>query len=157
MRFLSIDPSTTRIGWAMHDTLAGDFNNFGSWSHGWYCPPEQGSLTKKLWGIKNYFFQAKADHLICERPMFFNSEKGRIAAKEGYTNNLAMVIGTIYGCLPSIQLFLYTPQQWKGSVPKEITAVRFKKIFKYAGEMPVHDVIDAIMLLRYHLIRINTG
>jgi len=156
MRILAIDPSVNRIGWALYDTTAKDFNSIESWNFGWFSPPDGGGLTQKMSSIKLHFSRAVADHLVCERPMFFDSERGRIAAKEGYTNNLAMVIGTIYGCLPSIQLYLYTPQQWKGSVSKEITLVKFRKIFKDKGPYnPVHDTVDAIMLLRYHVSRIN--
>lgn len=153
MRYLAIDPSMNRIGWACYDTKAGDFNQLASWYFGTCCPPRQGGKEGTLTSVKFYFSRAIADHLICEMPTFFDSEVGRVAAKQGYTLDLALVIGTIYGCIPGAELFLYTPQQWKGSTPKRITQVRFKKAFPDSNHwIPVHDTIDAIMLLRYHVL-----
>lgn len=151
MRYLSIDPSINRIGWALFDTAAGDFNQLTNWNFGQLCPPRAGTLSVKLAGIKAHFSQASADHLVCEMPSFFNSERGRIAAREGDMNKLTLVIGTIYGCVPGAELFLYTPQTWKGSVPKEITRKRFLRAFGDSGSYKLnHDIVDAIMLLRYH-------
>lgn len=151
MRFLAVDPSINRIGWALFDSQAGKFDVLDSWNFGAFCPAGQGRL-EKLTHVKEYFSRGQADHLICEMPTFFESERGRIAAKEGYTNTLSLVIGTIYGVMPNVQLFLYTPQQWKGAVPKRVTMAQFRRVFSNNGHYnPVHDTIDAIMMLRYHL------
>jgi hypothetical protein len=157
MRFLAIDPSMNRIGWAVYDTDAStDFNYLANWNFGFRCPPGQGKV-EKLIDIKSFFAKSQADHLICEVPAFFDSEKGRIAAKLGYTNDLTLVIGTIYGSIPDTKLFLYTPQQWKGSTPKEITLIRFRKAFTDSHKYDLmHDIVDAIMILRYHVILIST-
>jgi hypothetical protein len=155
MRFLAIDPSIRRIGWALFDTDAGEYNVLRNWNFGAACPPRQGRAEVMAF-IKAHFSTACADHLICEMPAFFDTEKGRIAAREGHTNNLAMVIGTIYGVIPNVQLFLYTPQQWKGSIPKDVTLIRFKRTFEDNGNYNlVHDVVDAIMLLRYHMYQLT--
>jgi hypothetical protein len=50
---------------------------------------------------------------------------------------------------------LWTPQQWKGSVPKNITKNRFVNYFGEPAEKLVRilsdDVVDAIMIARYWL------
>jgi hypothetical protein len=150
MRFLSIDPSMNRIGWALYDTQAGGFDDLQNWSFGSLNPLGPGRANKLL-SIKRFFCRSETDQLICEMPAFFESERGRIAAKEGYTNDLALVIGTIYGCIPNVELFLYRPQTWKGSVSKEITLARFRRKFGNGKYNPDHDTVDAIMLLRYHV------
>jgi hypothetical protein len=158
MRYLTIDPSTNRIGWALFDTSVGDLNRLATWNFGGLCPGRQGgSLSVKLTDVKRFFSIANADQLICEVPSFFNTERGRIAAREGYTTNLALVIGTIYSCVPNTELYLYTPQQWKGTVPKSVTFKQFKRIFVDSSQYLKlnHDTIDAIMILRFHYSRIN--
>lgn len=152
LRILAIDPSMNRIGWALFEIEPDrDFDSLSNWSYGAWSPPAQGR-AKILAQIKAHFSKANADHLVCELPTFFDSEKGRIAAKSGYTIDLGLVIGTIYGIVPSSRLFLYTPTQWKGSVPKRVTQSKFKRVFKVSniGSM-AHDTIDAIMLLRFHV------
>ena len=50
---------------------------------------------------------------------------------------------------------LWTPMQWKGSVPKHVTINKFVKVFGKPAERLARilsdDVIDAIMIARYWL------
>src|SRR5262245_15814991 len=74
-------------------------------------------------------------HLVIEQPTFFNSEAGRIAAREGTVIRLSIVVGYIVGRLPlnSEDTTLYTPAQWKGMVTKDITRKKFYRVFKDAA------------------------
>ena len=112
--------------------------------------------------VRQFFDQMKltdVNHLVYESPNFFSSPRGAIAAKEGYLTDLGIVIGIAIGTFPKAQIWPYTPQEWKGSVPKEVTYKKFLRTFtdsqKYA-EKANHDLIDAIMLLHYHLEKINS-
>jgi hypothetical protein len=68
----------------------------------------------------------------------------------GNTINLAAVIAFIAGyfrILPD-NIHLLTATQWKGTVPKEITKMRFFKILGVGKSYKVnHNAVDAIMLL----------
>jgi Holliday junction resolvasome RuvABC endonuclease subunit len=151
LRILAIDPSIRRIGWALFEVEPDrNFDSLATWNYGTFSPPSQGR-TRILADVKSYFSKSAANHVVCELPAFFESEKGRIAAKSGYTIDLALVIGTIYGITPDAKLYLYTPQQWKGSVSKGITQARFKRVFQLTHVNLDHDTVDAIMLLRHHV------
>jgi hypothetical protein len=95
--------------------------------------------------------------IVAEMPTFFSSEKGRIAAKEGYTINLALVLGSIIGRFDLVAeqkmpVQLYTPGMWKGQVSKEITRKKFFRTFKDAsGGIYDNDTVDAIMILSFWL------
>jgi hypothetical protein len=104
-------------------------------------------------------------HLVVELPTFFNSEAGRIAAREGHIIRLAIMLGFIMGRLDLWEpdVTMYTPAQWKGMVPKDITRKKFFRVFRDAmvpdvwGRKPTydHDTIDAIMLLHFFLTRVK--
>jgi hypothetical protein len=169
---LSIDPSTKRIGWAM---LAYPLSpaclceldagwTYGSW------PVEGVTLQQKMRSAGRLIKtlpvgDGQCVQLVAELPTFFSSEKGRIAAKEGYTINLAMILGYIMGKLEGggVPTMFYTPGMWKGTVSKEITRKKFFRTFKDANANANagwkggvertydHDTVDAIMILRYWL------
>jgi hypothetical protein len=116
-------------------------------------------------------------HLIVEQPTFFNSEAGRIAAREGTVFKLSIVVGYLLGRLRlnSEDITLYTPSQWKGMVTKDITRKKFYRVFKDAAARDAwgdttrydHDTVDAVMMLHYwltqrskqsdHLTRVKIG
>jgi hypothetical protein len=100
-------------------------------------------------------------HLVVEEPSFFNSEAGRIAVRQGHIIKLSIMLGYIMGRLelwgPDVSM--YTPAQWKGMVPKDVTRKKFFRTFTDAagpdqyGEVPHydHDTVDAIMMLHFWL------
>jgi len=149
---LSIDPSINNLGWSFvfEDHYSNDINQ---WQYGTI------KLRNKEFNAKCAELQEKLDfaieglpvkQLVFEKPVFFNAERGHIAAKEGYTIDIGIIIGFIAGFW-NVPFFFYTPQQWKGSVTKEIT---WKKMQRKFGSQPItigeHE-IDAVMLLYYHL------
>jgi hypothetical protein len=161
---LSIDPSTVRVGWATlqvpldpecaHRLGAG-------WRYG-SLPLQGDTLPEKMRSLDPLLEKCgKICHLIVEEPQFFNSEAGRIAVREGHIIRLAIMLGYIMGRLelwgPNVSM--YTPAQWKGMVPKDITRKKFFRTFMDAagpdlwGAVPRydHDTIDAIMLLHFWL------
>jgi hypothetical protein len=161
---LAIDPSTTRLGWATLElplqpaalySLAAGWK-FGSWTmKGDTLVQKMRSIFPLLKGGADRAFA----HLVIEMPTFFSTEKGRIAAREGYTINLGMTVGYIIGNLQGIPVTLYTPGEWKGMVSKEITRKKFYRTFEdadnadaYGNPMTYdHDTVDAIMLLHHWL------
>jgi hypothetical protein len=129
---------------------------YGSW------PVEGLTLQQKMRSSGRFIKSlvgAECIQLVAEMPTFFSSEKGRIAAKEGYTLNLCMVLGYMMGRLENgaVPTMLFTPGMWKGQVSKEITRKKFFRTFTDAkmdefGEATYdHDTVDAIMILRYWL------
>lgn len=96
----------------------------------------------------------KLDFMITERPAFFSSERGQVAAHQNYTIDLAAIAFYVAGWyhMDHRRHFAITANQWKGSVPKEVTARRFFRDFPHAkaGELSEH-AIDAMMLHRFWL------
>jgi hypothetical protein len=124
------------------------------------------TLSEKMRSLEPLFESCGAiEHLVVEQPTFFNSEAGRIAAREGHTIRLSIMLGYIMGKLelwePDVTML--TPAQWKGMVPKDITRKKFFRTFKDAAGMDRwgrihtydHDTVDAIMLLHYFLTRVK--
>jgi hypothetical protein len=126
------------------------------------------SLSKKMRSLEPLFERCGViSHLVVEQPTFFNSEAGRIAAREGHLISLSIMLGYIMGKLELWEpdVTMYTPAQWKGMVPKDVTRKKFFRTFKDAAVMDRwgrrltydHDTVDAIMLLHYFLTRVKMG
>jgi hypothetical protein len=168
---LAIDPSTIRVGWATlrlplesHCThLLGAGWHYGSHDvRGNDLPSRMRSLEPLLDLISQH---GHVSHLVVEQPTFFNSEAGRVAAREGHIIRLSIMLGYIMGRLdlygPNVTM--YTPAQWKGMVPKDITRKKFYRTFKDAAKLDIwgttlrydHDTVDAIMMLHFWLTQIN--
>lgn len=169
MKIVAIDPSINTVGWAVVDGLTRDEetgvwdNSKADWKWGvWKI--SSNSLTYKLREIVEWMIiefdglDPDEDWLILEWPAFFGSAKGQVAAKQGYTINLAGVVGYIMGFfrMKPQNSFLITANEWKGNVPKEITRMRFfralgvKQIYKVD-----HNAVDAVMLLHTFCQRRN--
>jgi hypothetical protein len=159
---LAIDPSINSLGWALASPI---FSKEFNWdSYHWKCGsfvPRGTTLEAKLCSLNILLDKFPIiNELVIEWPMFFNTEKGRIAARAGFTTQLGAVCGYIVGyfsCghrLSADGIYLYTPQAWKGNMPKRATAMKFIRTFpkrKPYLRIMDHDEIDAIMLLYYHL------
>jgi hypothetical protein len=150
---LSLDPSVNHVGWST-------FNNR--------------ALTRKRawkWGtieLEGRNFEARCMHLIheiqgelppfdfliTEKPAFYSSERGKIAARMNYTIDLAAVAFYVAGWfhMDHRHHFAITATTWKGSVSKEITARKFFKNFPGVKPSTLDEhAIDAVMLHRYWL------
>jgi hypothetical protein len=159
MILLSIDPSLRRLGWASFDTekMYGlDKLTSDAWNFGTVSPGGEGRLDR-LYRLRK-FFKGLTDvnHLILEEPSFYASTKGAIAAKEGYLTDLGIVLGMASMACYEADIWMYKPQVWKGSVSKEVTHAKLFRTFEDANHYRLdHDVVDAIMLLYFHLKTIN--
>jgi hypothetical protein len=158
-KILAIDPSINRCGWAVIDNLSkGEIwdGSEATWKWG-YWDLHTSLLSSKARELCDYIIQDigglnpdAGDILIAEFPQYFDSGRGQIAAKEGWTINLAALDFYVYGFfrLPWKQFAPVFPSQWKGNLSKEITRRRFfrelgeKKIFKID-----HNTVDAVMIL----------
>jgi Holliday junction resolvasome RuvABC endonuclease subunit len=170
---LAIDPSVRNLGWCIINLNKVEEDRYydlegEAWSYGIVQMKSthqiDPSILKYRWeeacrkltqAIDVY--ESEPTHFASEWPTFFNSMKGRIAATQNYTLGLASMVGYIaahFDFNPE-NIALWTPQQWKGSVPKYVTVEKFKLIFGKKAEklsrMLTDDTIDAIMIARYWL------
>lgn len=153
MRVLAIDPSINNVGFAIWDSTKKD--RYKAWR--WGC-----------WRLQGYNYQMKLmdliehidteiedfDILVTEWPAFYTSDKGKIAAHQNYTIDLAGICYFIAGWYRRNhrQHFPLTASMWKGSVPKLVTQRKFIRTFgKIAHQINEHAV-DATMMLHYWLI-----
>lgn len=148
----SFDPSINDIGWCVK-------TNLGSWEGGTISLPSEFNLPQRLNRIKRILhdtvYSQSIEQIVYEQPTFMTSTKGKIAAQKGYTIDLGIVCGFIIGCfdISPHDTFCYTPQQWKGSVPKRVTEAKYYREFSIqdTGDRHISDhEIDATMLLKYH-------
>jgi hypothetical protein len=166
MRVLGIDPSMYYVGWANYngpdpaDLESRDYHNLdlNCWQYGLIKP--QGVSLVERWRDTvcklECVITTPTDWLIAEWPMYFASTRGKIAATKGHTLGLAGMVGHI-SCRFGTQVVLWTPNQWKGSVPKSVTLGKFKRMFGKSGRAVANtatdDTIDAIMLVECFLDR----
>jgi hypothetical protein len=162
---LALDPSIKNLGWAcINLNREGEYYDLegGIWSYGLIHP--KGRNNQHRW--RDTYFQLKymldangnwPTHFASEWPVFFNSPKGRIAAQENYTVDLAAIVGYVAGQFrfKAENITLWTPMQWKGSVPKYVTEAKFVRLFGSSAKRLVrtlsNDTIDAIMIAEYWL------
>jgi len=165
---LAIDPSVNNLGWAIFDfSMGGEMYDISSkgWRYGLIHP--KGINLQYKW--KDAYFKLKEvigrdrhiTHLAAEWPMYFNGMRGKLAAQQNFTVNLASLIGYLVGKLGVKAEFvsLWTPVQWKGSVPKYVTSSKFVRLFGQAARQVANtqsnDVIDAIMIAEFWLSLYN--
>jgi hypothetical protein len=158
---LSLDPSVNNLGWAVcnlaHQTKP-DIYDISLWKSGVIRP--QGIEIQHKWEDAYRQLAAEVEngwptHIVAEQPCWMPSVKGRTAAALDYTIHLAqMVAGVTALCrLPSANVTLLTPMQWKGSVPKKVTRARLEKAFQISLRDRGDDEVDALGLGVYWLER----
>lgn len=104
-------------------------------------------------GIRNRIRSGRVTSLIAEYPQYEQSERGIIAAQQGYTLDLAAVCGYLAGKfqVPPLSVHFYTPVQWKGQRPKSATEAAFKRQYSIENFARLTDhEVDACMMLHYH-------
>ena len=166
---LAIDPSVNNLGYAMYDMGAGA-NQFdldsGAWTYGVIHP--KGKYIQHKWRDCYRQLMDRLDktpsHYAAEWPTYFSGQRGMIAAQEGYTLDLAGVVGYLAGRIgfKVDWIALWTPQQWKGSVPKHVTERKFVRLFGDGARRAIKrgisgDAIDAIMIGEFWLSLYNQG
>jgi hypothetical protein len=166
---LAIDPSINNLGFAIYDMGKGkdQYNlDSGAWTYGLINP--KGKYLQHRWRdayrqlVDHWLEGRMITHLVSEWPTFFKSEKGLIAAQEGYTIEIASIVAYLAGRLnvKADYISMFTPQRWKGSVPKHVTEGKFKRLFGEGASKALrrgisNDVVDAIMIGEYWLSLYN--
>jgi hypothetical protein len=165
---LAIDPSINNLGYAMFDMGHGAGNQYdltsGAWIYGLIHP--KGKYIQHKW--RDTFRQLldrldkRPTHFASEWPTFFTGQRGMIAAQMGYTIDLAGIVGYLAGrfAVRADWIALWTPQQWKGSVPKHITERKFVRLFGDGAKKAIrrgisNDEIDAVMIAEFWLSLYN--
>lgn len=153
MKILILDPSIHNVGWTLLDTKKKTMRK--AWKFGTF-KLEGNNFLAKLTHLRDLIDEkiGPFDILIGEKPAFFSSERGQIAAHMNYTIDLAAVIFWIAGWyhMDHRHFFAITANQWKGSVSKDITARRFFKQFPKIKPTSIDEhAIDAAMLGHFWL------
>ena len=167
-KLLSIDPSLHSLGFAFYDRSleavgAGRYNiRSCAWRFG--CVHPKGASRQEKWrhAVRALVAEVadwRMTHLVIEWPIFFATQRGRIAASRGDTLEIAGLVGYITGYyhLRADQVTLYAPLEWKGAVPKRVTLAKFERLFgcdpKTVAPHYTDDIIDAIMIAEFWLRR----
>lgn len=153
---LSIDPSIHNVGWSTANSEAKMSKK--AWRWGTFKLTGS-SLEMKLIDLRDQINSeiGPFDFLVTEKPAFFSSERGQIAAHMNYTIDLAAVNYYIAGWfhMDHRHHFAITANQWKGSVEKKVTARRFFRAFKKIKPKAVEAIdehgIDSVMLHKFWL------
>lgn len=146
---LSIDPSVNNIGVCIYHPHCEDYE--------WMLlkPLKHHDLTEKLEWIRREIIKLvggrleRIEEIICEYPQFFNSQKGAVAATQGYTLDLACICGFMAGICKFAKCYYYTPIKWKGNLTKKAIERRFQRNFPDV-ELPSEHEQEAIMMMKYH-------
>jgi len=149
MKILAIDPSVNNVGIAFYDTETKQLKT--SCFH-----PKRNKDTTVLAVAKQIVSHMhlsgkgrQMDVVVIEQPNWQGSTKGLIAMQQGYTLDLAFLVGYISCWLCCPITYLPTPMQWKGTIPKEATQRRVEKQF---GELNITEhEFDAIGMIQWVL------
>lgn len=152
MQILAIDPSVNNIGLAYYwQNPLGIMLLETALFH-----PEKGASLQKKGNQLLRFLHLKGwkpDVLVVEYPQWEASTRGAIASEMGYTLDLAYLCGVLVGWsqLASKDIFLPTPIQWKGNLPKSATEHRVKQKFGFVTSQISEHEVDACGLLMWWL------
>lgn len=157
-KILALDPSVNTVGWACVFKLWRDEDDVvhddeAEWKWGMW-ELMSASYTFKLHELTEYIDLwiggiEEGDLFVGEWPAFFDNMRGNVAAKKGYTIDLAGILCYIAGWyrLPWQSIAFLTAAQWKGNLPKEITKMRFFRALGVRAHKVDHNAVDACMLL----------
>lgn len=147
MKILAIDPSIRNVGVACYWT---DTNELLTK----IIRPPSFKRDQLLFLAKNILSQLEdwmynLDILVVEYPNWQGTSKGAIAAQQGYTLDLAFMVGLFVAQFSKAKTFLPTPMQWKGNLKKEATQHRVQKQF---GELNITEhEYDAVGMIQWYL------
>lgn len=149
---LSVDPSVNNLGVALYDPDAQNFEWALIMPTGSFLTDRINSIHTELsrWlRYRNTSFDGIYE-LVCEFPMFFNSEKGAVAATMGFTHPLAAICGYLAGVCKFAKVRFYTPIQWKGNLTKAAIQFRFEQLFPNTLLPSEHEQEAVVMLHRHN-------
>lgn len=151
MIFLSVDPSINHVGFATLQMPEAD------WNWGVYETDPSANLLYRVKETADFLLarippSETLVQLIIEYPSFRGDTKGKIAAMQGYTLDLAMICGYLASAvnLPMCQVFFYTPQQWKGQKNKHMVECAFLRTFGDQYKGTSDHAFEAAMMLYKH-------
>lgn len=147
-RILSIDPSVNNVGWCLLVIPGGEADCTWNWGT---IHPDGVNLIHRCADLVAalQLLNLGFEELVIEYPAFYQGQKGYIAAKEGYTLNLACIGGYIAGFfgLPPERVHLITAPMWKGTQAKVVTARKFFQAFGVHAGQVGPDAVDATMMM----------
>lgn len=149
MKILGLDPSIKTVGWSVATItdIEAKFE-WGMW------PLSGLNFLMRCADLRDYIISdiGEFDEMVIEWPMFYDSEKGHVAARQGDTINLAGVGMYVAGYfhLPHQKIHLYTAPDWKGTVPKQVTGRRFFQQFGVNYLQVDNNAVDATMMVLQH-------
>lgn len=149
MKIVAIDPSVNNVGIAKWDTEKSEL------STALYHPIKTDGIVHIGNQLAMYCKMLRyiPDILILECPTFMGSTKGKIAAQKGYTIDLAFIVGYLAASfrLYHHQVFLPTPMEWKGNLPKEAVGIRFQKVYGLDHKSVSDHEFEAAMMIDWYL------
>lgn len=147
---IGIDPSVNHVGVAYKRSRAHDVEWF-------QVNPTRGdeSGIRRLVAAQEIVRKLKimcvddAEYGVIEYPNFQESQRGHIAAQQGYTLDLAFVCGYLVCNMPNTKWLMPTPNKWKGNQPKDAVG---KKFTRWTGKdyLTVSDhCFEAAMMIKW--------
>lgn len=154
MIILGIDPSVNNVGLALYNTETKELTT-RTFHPSLKLKSHLPSLSVEICRFISVVFlqkEKKIDCLVIEMPQWENSQRGKIAGQQGYTLDLAYIVGFCGGRLGlnPLDINVPTPNLWKGQVSKSTTENRMRKRFKLEDAKSDHE-FDAIGLVAWFL------
>jgi len=147
MELVAIDPGTKETGIAVFQR--------GYLVHAVLCRDKHKDWKIRCQQIRlqvSIFCCQQIDCAIIELPSYEFSVRGRAAARTDSTIKLAYLCGLIGATLEAEDgIHLVTPRQWKGGLPKTVTAQRVKDKYSLIKDETNHNVLDAVAIGDWYL------
>lgn len=155
MIILGIDPSVNNVGLALYNTETKELTT-RVFHPSLRLKSHLPSLSVEICRFISVVFLQKGkkvDKLIIEMPQWENSQRGKIAGQQGYTLNLAYLVGFFSGYfrLNPLDVYIPTPLLWKGQTPKSATENRMRKRYNLITVRLSDHEFDAIGLIDWFL------
>lgn len=154
MKILAIDPSVNNVGIALFNSELEADKQLKTYTY----KPDGKTLQCKCVQVLTFCrcMYVKPDIFIAEYPSFQGSTKGKVAAQKGYTLDLAYIVGYLSASfgLPFGHIYLPTPMQWKGTMPKSAVGHRFEKVYGIKASSVTDHEFEAAMMIDWFLKKI---
>jgi hypothetical protein len=158
MKILGIDPSINNVGLALYDT-----DTKGLRTTTFHPSKRLGDsiimiACEIVMHIQNTFLQKgeAITHLVIEYPQWEDSQRGLVAAKQGYMIDLGFLVGYFTNSFKISPFNISIPSvaKWKGQTPKKATEERVKKKLGVKEGLQDHEY-DACGLILWYLEKLN--
>lgn len=153
MIILGIDPSINNVGLALYNTDSQILKTHV------FHPKRPASIANIGVQIARFIIisflqgEKRPDALVIEYPEWQNSERGIIAMQQGFTLDLAFVVGFLCGSLgiKASACYTPTPSQWKGNLPKKAVGLRFERRFLVSTKNLTDHEFESAMMIDWYL------